>query len=117
MRRLFITAGCCVSGRAFLCDEDRFSRKNYDHRKQWIVTRLKELSSVFAIDICTYAVLSNHYHALLHADVDASKAWSHAEVVERWYMIFKGKGLIDRWRSGEIDSQVEWNAVSECFEK
>ncbi len=106
----------CVR-RAFLCGEDQFSGKNYDHRKQWIVTRLKELSSVFAIDICAYAVLSNHYHAILHVDVETSKAWSHAEVVERWYMIFKGNALIDRWRNGEIDTQAEWDAVSECIEK
>ena len=40
----------CVR-RAFLCGEDTFSGKNYEHRRAWVVDRLKALSGVFAIDI------------------------------------------------------------------
>ena len=36
------------------------SGNNYDHRKQWIVSRLKFISYVFSIEICAYAVMSNH---------------------------------------------------------
>jgi putative transposase len=49
----------CVSRcvrRAFLCGEDQLTGKTYDHRKQWIVDKIKELASVFAIDVCAYAV-------------------------------------------------------------
>ena len=47
--------------RAFLCGEDPVSGKNYDHRKEWIRLRLQQLAAVFGIDICGYAVMSNHF--------------------------------------------------------
>lgn len=64
---------CCLSclscvRRAFLCGEDYAIGKNFDHRKQWIVSRLRFLSYVYAIDICAYAIMSNHYHVVLHVD-------------------------------------------------
>ncbi len=46
----------CVR-RAYLCGEDFSTGVNYDHRKQWIVSRLKFLSYIYAIDICAYAVM------------------------------------------------------------
>lgn len=37
--------------RAFLCGEDPVTGDNYDHRKQWIVSRLRFLSYIYAIDV------------------------------------------------------------------
>jgi REP element-mobilizing transposase RayT len=59
----------CVR-RAFLCGDDHYSGKNFDHRKQWLVDKIKRLSGIFAVDICAYAVMSNHYHLVLHIDVE-----------------------------------------------
>lgn len=86
----------CVR-RAYLCGQDSVSGDNYDHRKQWIVSRLKFLSYVYAIDICAYAVMSNHYHVVLHVDKKRALAWKREEVVERWMQVCAGDALVDRW--------------------
>lgn len=77
----------CVR-RAFLCGEDRVTGQSFEHRKQWIVSRLKFLSYVYAIDICAYAVMSNHYHVVLHVDKARADAWTDQEVVERWLQLY-----------------------------
>ena len=46
--------------KSFLCGEDKDNGKNYEHRRQWIEDRMRILSSVFTVDICAYAVMSNH---------------------------------------------------------
>ncbi len=40
--------------RAYLCGEDKFSGKDYSHRRQVLIDRIKFLSSVFSIDIAAY---------------------------------------------------------------
>ncbi len=86
----------CVR-RAYLCGEDFSTGESYDHRKQWIVSRLKFLSYIYAIDICAYAVMSNHYHVVLHVDKSRAQSWSRTEVVERWMQLYKGDMLVSRW--------------------
>lgn len=35
------------------------SGKNFDHRREWMVERIKLLSSVYSIDNAAYAIMSN----------------------------------------------------------
>ena len=72
----------CVR-RAFLCGVDHYSGRNYEHRRQWVVDRIRLLSSLFAIDICAYAVMSNHYHLVVKINAQASDEWSDREVAEQ----------------------------------
>ena len=102
----------CVR-RAFLCGDDYVTGKNYDHRKKWMVDRLKQLSSIFAIDICAYAVMSNHYHVVLHVDVDKVESWTTKEVIERWQQLFAGNILINRYMTGDEMSEAELDAVND----
>ncbi len=96
----------CVR-RAFLCGEDRQSGRSYEHRKQWIVDKIKELSSLFAIDVCAYGILSNHYHIVMYVDQKRSLEWDDEEVVERWKRLFLGSLLVDRYMSGQCGTDAE----------
>ncbi|MCP4324753.1 MAG: transposase [Psychromonas sp.] len=50
----------CVR-RAFLCGEDRFSGQSFEHRRLWVVERIRYLTYVFSIEVGAYVILSNHY--------------------------------------------------------
>lgn len=65
-----------------------------------MIERLEQLSSVFAIEICAYAVMSNHYHLVLHVDQARSNAWTAQQVIEHWTRIFSRPLLIERWAQG-----------------
>jgi REP element-mobilizing transposase RayT len=89
----------CVR-RAWLWGVDEYAGKDYSHRKAWVLERLAFLSGVFAIDICAYAVMSNHYHLVVHVDQHRAKALSAQEVIQRWATLFSCPPLVDRWRQG-----------------
>ena len=96
----------CVR-RAYLCGSDYVTGENYDHRKQWIVSRLRFLSYVYAIDVCAYAIMDNHYHTVLHVDAERAEGWSHSEVVERWMQLYNGHTLVDQWLASCNETYVE----------
>lgn len=83
----------CVR-RAFLCGDDPVSGRNFDHRKKWLVARIKQLAAVFAIDVCAYAVMSNHYHLVLHVDRTTASEWSDEEVIKKWTALFPANGKL-----------------------
>lgn len=67
------------------------NNKNYDHRRAWVIERANYLIKGFAIEICSFAVMSNHYHIVLRVDKDKALAWSDAEVNERWKLVLNRK--------------------------
>ncbi len=77
----------CVR-RAFLCGQDPLTGKSFDHRKQWLVDRMKQLAAIFAIDICAYGLLSNHFHVILHIDRVRALGWTDEEVAARYAKLF-----------------------------
>jgi len=101
----------CVR-RAFLCGYDRFSGKNFDHRKQWILDRIQLLSSVFAIDVCAYAIMSNHFHLVLHVDSEKAQAWTVDEVIDHWLTLYKGPELAHKYKADEPLTKIEQDAIS-----
>lgn len=64
----------CVR-RTFLCGTDATTNKDYSHRKQWIVERLALLSKTFAIEVCAYAIMSNHSHTVLKINESLAQSW------------------------------------------
>ena len=87
--------------RSYLCGDDKYSGNNFDHRRTWLVDRIKFLSTVFSIDIAAYAIMSNHYHLVLKVNRAEVLNLSNDEVIERWYQLYHGCILIDRYRAGE----------------
>ncbi|MEJ2609342.1 MAG: hypothetical protein P8179_04440 [Candidatus Thiodiazotropha sp.] len=67
-------ASRCVR-RAFLCGKDKFAGKSFEHRHEWIQKRLIELTGIFAIDLASYAIMSNHLHTLLYIDKKTAESW------------------------------------------
>ncbi|MEW8537840.1 MAG: hypothetical protein AB2565_19435 [Candidatus Thiodiazotropha endolucinida] len=106
----------CVR-RAWLCGEDPYTGQNFEHRRQWVLDRLRQLSEIFAVDICAYAILSNHYHVVLHVDRETGNSWSEHEVITRWTQLYKGHLLADRYLAGEVISGAERTVLSELIEE
>jgi hypothetical protein len=94
----------CVR-RSYLCGIDAYSGKDYDlflllkqaytgtpdrsipvnnHRRQWIENRIRILSSLFALEICSYCVMSNHIHIVIKLMPQEAESWTDNEVLERW---------------------------------
>lgn len=110
---------CRCVRRAFLCGRDHYSGQDYEHRRQWVVERLATLVDVFAIDLCAYAVMSNHYHVVLRVDRSRAESWTQREVAELWMRLFSGPLLVQRWLRGEtgeaetlkaLDIVEEWRS-------
>jgi hypothetical protein len=106
----------CVR-RAFLCGRDRFTGRSFEHRKQWILDRIKHLSSVFSIDVCAYAILSNHFHLVLHVDEAQAATWSEDEVIDRWLALYKGPLVANNYKAGGSLTKLEQDALTTYVEK
>jgi REP element-mobilizing transposase RayT len=77
----------CVR-RAFLCGTDPYTGRDYSHRKAWILDRLRHLAGLFGVEVCGYAIMSNHLHLVLRNRPDSVEHWSDAEVALRWRKLF-----------------------------
>ena len=98
----------CVSRcvrRAFLCGNA------YEHRREWVENRILELTAVFAIDVAAYAVMSNHYHVVLHVNSASAESWTDKEVCQRWHRLFKGSPLSLRYVRDETLDRAEEEAL------
>lgn len=101
----------CVR-RAFLCGFNRCNGKSYEDRRVWIGDRIRMLSSLFNINLCAYAVMSNHYHLVVRLNPDGSASWSDNEVLNHWTSLFHGPLLVQRYCAGEPLNQSELAAVA-----
>lgn len=105
----------CVR-RAFLCGQDHASGQCYEHRRQWIEDKLYELSGLFAIDLCAYAVMSNHYHVVLHVDIEEAARWSRDDIIDRWHRLFSGTVQSRRYTSNHLMTAAEREVLDTCVE-
>ena len=108
----------CVR-RAFLCGSDAHSGQSFEHRRGWIVERVKQLSGVFAIDVAAYAVMSNHYHLVVRVGAERAQSWSREEVLRRWTQLFDGPLAVQQVLQGKGDAldTATQRAIDEWAEK
>ena len=108
----------CVSRcvrRAFLCGSDPLTGFNFEHRRQWIVDRIKLLCSVFAVDLCAYAIMSNHYHIVVRINSTCVDEWTDEEVAHRWMQIFSGPLLMHQYLANADLTRAELKCVADLF--
>jgi REP element-mobilizing transposase RayT len=104
----------CVR-RAWLWGVDEYAGKDYSHRKQWVVDRLRELSSIYAIEVCAFAVMSNHYHTVVFVDAERARQWSEYTVIKRWKSLFRIPDLVQRYQRGGVTG-AEQDAAKQLIE-
>ncbi|WP_036181470.1 transposase [Marinomonas sp. MED121] len=110
----------CVSRcvrRAFLCGQDELTGQSYEHRRGWIEDKVLSLAAVFAIDVCAYAVMSNHTHLVLHVNEDEALNWDVKQVLERWHSLHKGTQFTEKYLENSVMAEFELASVYESCEK
>jgi hypothetical protein len=86
---------------------DKYSGQSFEHRRGWVEERLLFLSTVFAIDICVYAVMSNHSHVVVCVGKAEAQSWSVEELLRRYHTLHKGTLLTHKYLKGETLSPGE----------
>lgn len=110
----------CVSRcvrRAYLCGYDQLTSKSFEHRRSWLEFKLLKTADIFAIKLCSYAVMSNHYHVVLHIRPDVSQNWTERDVIKRWHKCFNGTLFSQRFINGESLSESHWKVLRKDIKK
>jgi len=105
----------CVR-RAFLCGSDPLTGFDFEHRRQWIVDRIKLLTSVFSVDLCAFAIMSNHYHLVIRINAEEVRRWSDEEVINRWMKIFSGPPLMHQYLMNASLTRAELKCVADLID-
>ncbi|USD67304.1 transposase [Vibrio sp. SCSIO 43136] len=100
----------CVSRcvrRSFLCGVDKLTNTSYEHRRSWVEEKIQSLTYTYCIDVCAYAVMSNHFHLVLHVNRNKAQALTPDEVIKRWGLAHKLPVIIKRWQQNQLSSEAE----------
>lgn len=98
----------------FLCGFDVLTQKDYSHRKTWILDRIKFLANFFAIKICAYAIMNNHFHLVLMVDITLAESMSDDDVIRCWSALFPNNANKEKHRADKIQqwrlrlSSISW---------
>jgi hypothetical protein len=96
----------CVR-QARLMGTDPVTKKDFSHRRQWVIERLELLASALAIDVCFFAVMANHLHVILRTWARRVKRMGTYEVARRWLRVCPGKRVLEAPWPEPTEEQVE----------
>ena len=94
-----------------MCGEDVVTGKSFEHRRQWLLDRIKNVTSIFDIDVCSYAIMSNHFHIVIR--VGDTSEWPANRVLMAWQGLYSLPVLCDRYLKGQINTEAELRRVNE----
>ncbi len=100
----------CVRGARLL---GRNPRHKHDHRRKILLDRLRQLASLFSIDVAAYAILHNHYHLVLRVDRQRALQWSDQEVARRWFSLHPRSPLARRFLDDQPLSPEELSSIQD----
>ena len=109
----------CVSRcvrRAFLCGSDNQGR-SFEHRRGWIEKLILDQAQIYCIDIAAYAVMSNHFHVILHINQARARSLTNLEVVQRWHQLYAGTLLSQKYERGKELSESQQAILDERIEE
>jgi len=78
----------------------------FDHRRAWVEDHMQMLCRVFAVEIASYAVMSNHLHVIARMKLDAPALWSATDVARRWFAVYPAAYFTDGTPKPASDAQV-----------
>jgi len=96
----------CVR-RGFLLGKDPYTGTNYDHRKEWVRSRLAFLATCFGVEVCAYAVMINHVHLILNIKNNKVYTWSSEDIARRWLQLFPKERDPEGHPLEPTDTQIE----------
>ncbi|MDA0824114.1 MAG: hypothetical protein O3C28_17080 [Proteobacteria bacterium] len=65
------------------------------------------MNDVVAIDVCAYAVMSNHCHLVLYMNTEMWSALSMDEVINRWCELYRGPVVIQQHlKTDQLNMQI-----------
>lgn len=101
--------------RCFLLGDDPVSGKNFEYRKRWIESYLKQFAALFGIDLLCYTILSNHFHLVLRSRSDIVECWSDREVARRWMLLCPERHDQDGLPAEPTEAEI--NSIAGCAER
>ena len=73
------------------------------------------MCSVFAVDLCAYSIMNNHYHVVVRINTARVDEWTDEEVAHRWMQIFSGPLLMHQYLANADLTKVELKCIADLF--
>jgi hypothetical protein len=86
-----------------------------------IKNRTRILSPLFAIDYCSYAVMSNHIYLVIKLMPQEAESWVDNEVHDRWthlsLIIYNRPFAVQQWRANALENPTDYENLNRLIEQ